>query len=245
MISCLLDLFIVGYTVGVFMLIPFENVNPNRNPSLDPIAALGSYNPLTQQTTHNPIAQLRYGQSPSGQLGQVTRYAPQVKEIPDGYHGTAATIKEMQKLARAASIDPKFVSWCRSIVADLPPKDYYGEAKRIYDVVKKHVRYVLDPRGMEMVQDPRHVIFVEGQEDCDGHATTIAAIALALGHGAAFKTVAVDPDRPDEFSHVYPLIGIQKGMGEEWIAADTTQKSGYFGWEPPASRITKQKVWPV
>lgn len=223
---------IVFCAVGAQMLIPFENVRPKQQPSLDPVAALGTYNPLSPLNTHP-------------NLGQVTKFDAQLKDIPDGMLGTAATIQEMAKLARAASTDPKFVMWCRSIVADLSPKDYKGEAQRIYDVVKKHVRYVLDPRGMELVSDPRHTLFVDGSGDCDDAAVVITAMAMALGHSAAFKTVAVNPDRPDEFSHVYALIGVQKGMGEEWYAADTTQKSGYFGWEPPADRITKAKVWPV
>lgn len=230
------------------MLLPYDP--RSTPPPLDPIAALGTYNPLTGQhsqqpaansPSYNPLSPLRTQPN----LGRVGTLNAQVKEIPDGFAGTTATIKEMARLAREASTDPKFVMWCRSLVSDLPGKDYVGEARRIHDVVKKHVRYVLDPRGMEMVADPRQTLFVEGQGDCDDAACTIAAMALALGHGAAFKTVAVDPDRPDEFSHVYALIGVQKGMGEEWFAADTTQKSGYFGWEPPADRITKSKVWPV
>lgn len=182
---------------------------------------------------------------PPTPLGTVKTQTSQVKEIPDGYKGTAATIKEMKRLAQAASLDPKFVLWCRSIVADLQGKDYYGEAKRIYDVVKRHVRYVLDPRGMEMVQDPRHVLFVDGSEDCDGHSTTVAAIALSLGHEAAFKTIAADATRPDEFSHVYAMIGIQKGANTEWWAADTTQRSGHFGWQPPAHMVKRSQTWPV
>lgn len=169
----------------------------------------------------------------------------QITKIPEGFKGTEVTIKEMKRLAKLASIDPKFVMWVRSTVANIPAKNYYQEANRIYDTVKKHVRYILDSRGMEYVQDPRWVVFVDGQGDCDCQSTLVAAMALSLGHEAAFKTIAADPNFPNEFSHVYPLIGIQKGAGTEWWAADTTQKSGHFGWEPPAMAVTKERVWPV
>lgn len=308
-----------------------------------------------------------------------TKLPTNVREIPGGTAGTAATIAEMQRLAREASTDPHWVSWCRTVVSDLPSKDYEAEARRIYDVVKKNVRYVLDPRGLELVQDPRYIMFVDGSGDCfaegtlllkddhtfvcvskikegdkiwgrdkwttvtktwnkgylptwkitlnngssvrltpdhkvwvgdevkkvceiadetlvspvedpiwdrprqplhieeidkdnlvvpcydlatedqqiylpeadwvvhncDEHSTLIAAMALSLGHEAAFKTIAADPDRPEEFSHVYPLIGIQKGAETWWYSADTTQPGGYFGWEPPKEAVLKEKVWPV
>lgn len=174
-----------------------------------------------------------------------TKLPTNVREIPGGTAGTAATIAEMQRLAREASTDPHWVSWCRTVVSDLPSKDYEAEARRIYDVVKKNVRYVLDPRGLELVQDPRYIMFVGGSGDCDEHSTLIASMALSLGHEAAFKTIAADPDRPEEFSHVYPLIGIQKGAETWWYAADTTQPGGYFGWEPPKAAVLKEKVWPV
>lgn len=168
-----------------------------------------------------------------------------LQTIEEGYRGTAQTIAEMRRLARAASVDPAFVMFCRSIVSNIKSKDYFAEAQRIYDIVKKHVRYVFDPRHMEYVQDPRWVMFVDGSGDCDDHAATIAAMAMALGHEAAFKTIGADKNRPEDFSHVYALIGIQKGPNTEWWAADTTQKSGSLGWEPPQRVITRSKVWAV
>jgi hypothetical protein len=184
--------------------------------------------------------------NPLPSLSSAARHIPaSVVTIPEGFKGTEATIKEMRRLARLASLDPKFVMFTRSIVAGLPSKAYYDEANRLFEFVRKHVRYVLDPRGMEYVQDPRHVMFVDGQGDCDDQSTMIAAMALSLGHEAAFKTIAVGHSRPNEFSHVYPLIGIQKGLNTEWWAADTTQKNAHLGWEPPKFVISQEKVWSV
>lgn len=343
---------------------------------------------LTSLTPNLPPANLAPIRS-AANLAPI-RSPSKVLTIPDGVKGTEDTIKEMRRLAREASVDPKFVQFCRSLVAGLPSKAYYDEAVRIFDFVKAHVRYVLDPRGSEYVQDPRWVLFVDGQGDCfvkgtkvlrrcgpelvkveallvgdeiwgknkwskvtktwdrglrktyqiklnngssmrltpehkvwvvrdgqesrvpvveltvgerlsrpslestrwvasrplfkedlrvtviiqdnlvldcfdfetddhyvwlpeadwtvsqcDDMSTTICAIAMALGHEAAFKTIAVDPSRPSEFSHVYALIGVQKGLQTEWWPADTTQKNVSLGWEPPSYVITKSRVWPV
>ncbi len=166
------------------------------------------------------------------------------QEIPEGRKGTKATLEQMAKLAKEASHDVQWISWWRTQVSDLPSKDYKGEAKRIFDLVKKYVRYVRDPVHLELLQDPRSVLFRDGSADCDEAATTVAAAALALGHQAAFRVVGADPTRPDEFSHVYAMIGIeditQEG-GIAWFSADTTQRSSYLGWNPPKDRISITK----
>jgi hypothetical protein len=186
------------------------------------------------------------GQGLGRSLGQ--GLAVEQKIIPDGDKGTKATLVEMAKLARAAGHDPRFVMWARGQVQDLPGKDYKGEAGRIFDIVKQHVRYVQDPAGLELVQDPRSVLFRDGSGDCDEHASTVAALAIALGHRAVFRTVGADRSRPDQWSHVYAMIGVQDRSapdGVAWWAADTTQRSATLGWEPPEDRIWKKKDWLV
>lgn len=175
--------------------------------------------------------------------------------ISDGRLGTKQTIRKMGELAVAAGHDPKFVAFCRGQVSDLASKDYVGEGRRIFDMVHQHVRYVKDPMGLEVVQDPRAVLWQDGSGDCDEHASTIAACAIALGHHAAFRTVAAnyekDPEtgkarRIDEWSHVYALIGLDDPEAEDgvsWFPADSTQRRAKFGWEPPDDRIWMKKDW--
>jgi len=166
--------------------------------------------------------------------------------IPDGVKGTRKTIEKMCNLAKLASQDPQFVSWVRLQMSDLPSKDYKAEAQRIFDIVKQYVRYVKDPAGLELVQDPRSVLFRDGSGDCDEHASTIAAMAMAIGHKAAFRTICADTDRPDEFSHVYAMIGIEDIKATDmtsWWPADTTQRTSFLGWNPPADRVYCTKDW--
>lgn len=170
-----------------------------------------------------------------------------LKTIPTGEAGTRATLQEMARLALQDGHHPEIISLARAAVRGVPNKDYLAEADRIYGLVKKSVRYVQDPLGLEHVQRPVHLLLVEGQGDCDDHATAIGALATALGHGFAFATVAADRRRdPSEgWSHVYPLIGLRRRGRTSWVAADTTQQAGRLGWEPPGHKITAKKVWIV
>jgi hypothetical protein len=67
---------------------------------------------------------------------------------------------------------------------------------------------------------------------CDDHATLISALAIASGHRAGFRTIKADPERPDSFSHVYPVIGVTKNGKLQWLAADSTQRESSLGWDP-------------
>lgn len=168
----------------------------------------------------------------------------QIVSIPGGAAGTEATVKYMVQLAVSDAKEPEMVQYARRIVSDVPSKDYEGEARAIFEFVRSNVRYRLDPRGLEWVQRPFVTLLVDGAGDCDCTSTLVACLALCLGHGAAFKTVKVDPDRPEEYSHVYPLIGIRnKSNKPVWLAADTTQKGVDLGWEPPPERVLGSKTW--
>jgi predicted transglutaminase-like cysteine proteinase len=166
--------------------------------------------------------------------------------IPSGEAGTFKTLEAMAGLAKEASQDPEFVGWARAIARSAPSKDYMGELQNIYDFVQRNVTYRQDPLGMEWVQDPRWTMFVDGAGDCDDAASTVAALGMAVGHGAAFKIVKTDSRRPDSYSHVYPLLGMRTGRGVVWVPADTTNvTSGFLGWEPPAERVFGEKIFLV
>ena len=180
-------------------------------------------------------------------LGNVV---PQARvTIRDGDQGTQDTLEAMGALAVQAAHDPQFVDHARAIVAHLPSKDYLGQARAIFKHVKKTVRYVYDPLALEVLTDPRWLLFVVGSGDCDEHAALIAALGMAVGLGGAFRTVGLkddqtDPTKPPPWSHVYALLGVPKGQDVEWLAADTTQKESYLGWEPEA-RVERKGTWMI
>lgn len=176
----------------------------------------------------------------------------QLLGISKGDRGTEQTLNHMRdavlgklpKLDRhegAHMPDVRFLS--QKIVSHVPSKDYVGEARAIYDFMVKHVRYTLDPRSLEWVQTPWWTLLVIGQGDCDDHATAIAALSVALGHGAGFRTVKGDPNRPSEWSHVYAIMGVRQDGREIWIPMDTTERNGKFGRDPRGSDRLPRKDW--
>lgn len=169
----------------------------------------------------------------------------QATTISGGDAGTRQTVERMIKLAQEGAAHPGIREASERAVrlAGVAPKDTMGEFRALYDYVRANVRYVLDPRDVERIAHPAYNLFVSGQGDCDEMQTVLASMAGAIGHGAAFRTVKADPQRPDEYSHVYTLLGLRGPQGVQWIPADVTQQGVSLGWEPPAERVFAYRDW--
>lgn len=190
--------------------------------------------------------------APPGQVGLPSGRVPSqgsgwtFKEIGYKDVGTAQTIEVMRELAVAGSQHPGIRVAVERVTRGLPSKDYEAELRALFELVRQHVRYNLDPRSLELVQHPAYTMFVNGLGDCDDSSALIAALALAAGHGAAFRTIRTDPRRPDEFSHVYPVIGYRDRDGEHWFAADVTHprpETATWGWEAPEEARFGTQDW--
>lgn len=73
---------------------------------------------------------------------------------------------------------------------------------------------------------------------CNNGCALVAALDLAIGHGAMFRAVALNPDQRDEdgklqYSHVYTMIGIREGPRVSWLAQDLVPTPAVLGMEPP------------
>lgn len=165
------------------------------------------------------------------------------REIDHGARGTEQTVEIMRRLAMDAGHSEGVRLLAERIVGGLAPKDYLSELRALFEWVRSNVRYTLDPRGCEWVQNPTHLLFVSGTGDCDDMATALVALAVSVGHGAAFRCIKADPTRPNEYSHVYVLLGYRDAEGVHWYAADPTQAGVPFGWEPPGDH--PHKDWTV
>jgi transglutaminase-like putative cysteine protease len=210
-----------------------------------PNSALPFFVPAPQPT----LGAMAVPQSPDPRLVGVAPQIPIQRWRLNGDNDavTQQTIELMAKLAVEASRDPAMIDHARQLVRDLPNKAYDLEAERVFDHVKRTVRYVHDPAGMETLSDPRWLLWVFGSGDCDDHATLVAALGMALGMGAAFRTVAtrVDPATGvAPWAHVYAVLGVPKGNAVEWVPADTAEGS-YVGWEPRGNGVRRQRTWVV
>jgi hypothetical protein len=115
------------------------------------------------------------------------------------------------------------------IAKDLDVQDPRKEADSIVEVF-------IRPVDQSMLIGLRGV----GVEDCDGFTMYGACLLTALGIPCALVTVAADPDRPREFSHIYVAAYPQGPRGIR-IPLDFSHGE-YPGWECPS---TRKREWPV
>jgi transglutaminase-like putative cysteine protease len=152
--------------------------------------------------------------------------------IPDGLDGIAATMRVMAQIVRQWRTHPEIITPAREIVAEVPGKDYYGEAAEVFDYVQSNVRYVRDVDGVETVQTPL-VTLAQAAGDCDDMATLLATLLSAIGHPTRFVAAAFNGN-PD-LEHVWT----ETKIGPSWYAADPTEQVE-FGWRPP--RISSRLI---
>lgn len=205
------------------------------------------------------LTQLRSSQSPYAKT-----WGPPVKyiTIPRGEWGTISTLLVMKELVigRWGHRNPEVILLAKKIVEGVSPgpsKDYRAMAQAILNFMKSpemefkptksvNMQYELDPAGLEWVQTPHYTLCVWGSGDCDDMATATCALGMALGFRAAFRTVKGDPGRPEQWSHVYPMLGFQTNGGDfTWVTLDATQKESYLGWDPPESKLFGMKTWVI
>ncbi len=169
----------------------------------------------------------------------------EVSTIRDGDDGTLDTVNRLIPLIREGSNHPGIREASERAIrmAGVPPKDYAGELRAIYNYVKSNVRYTLDNRGKERIQHPAYTLFVSGMGDCDDMNALVPAMAGSVGHGGALRTIKADRDRPDEYSHVFALLGYRDARGIHWIPADVTQQGTDFGWQPPLEQVYYFRDW--
>ncbi len=101
------------------------------------------------------------------------------------------------------------------------------------------VETLVRPIDMRRMQHP--------QGDCDDFSMSTAALLRAQGIPASFVTVAVDPDDPSRYSHVYVIADCSGGVcGPQYegrVSLDTSHGE-YPGWEAP-NPFGKRKEWPL
>ena len=144
----------------------------------------------------------------------------------------------MRRAVSRGKRSPTILTLARSLAAQCAHKDRVCWAQRAYDFVRSHIAYVNHPLGLETVTDPDRLLAL-GAGDCDQQAVLFNALVESMGLRSWFKTIAANPQRRGEWSHVYSLVEIP-GVGV--LAADCTQLGASLGWEPTGGY--ESAVWP-
>jgi hypothetical protein len=154
----------------------------------------------------------------------------------------------MRKAALKAQHDYAVRALTERICAGLPSKAYLDEYLAVYYFNLSHVRYMRDPRTVELVRDPallcRQILAGDTPSaDCDDDACLLGAKCLALGGECCFVTVAfrnMFHRGQRQFSHVFaqarePQTGVWITLDP--VAADRTNDM--------MRRAVAWRRWPV
>jgi hypothetical protein len=157
--------------------------------------------------------------------------------MPAGDAGVAMTIRAMRKLIDHGSKDPHVHETAARIIRGVSAFDFSGEARAVFEWVRRNIRFTRDVYGKETLHAAVDVLRL-GIGDCDDFTILMCALLQTLGAETRIVTVAGDPqDR--EFSHVYPEVKING----QWVAVDAARKNPAFGRTP--ENYSRKRVWAV
>lgn len=179
------------------------------------------------------------------QLGQ--HNAPVLK-LP--YRGAPQTVGVMIDGALRSQEKLPVRLLAEEICAGIQSKDYLSEILAVYHFVlpNKHVRYMNDPRTVELVRAP-HVVVAEimaGKRpslDCDDLITLLVALLLATGREVRIVTAAFNHQfyrGERQYSHVY--VEVREPRSNTWIALDPVAAEET---RRMLRRVVAKKIWPV
>lgn len=154
----------------------------------------------------------------------------------DGSAVTDATLNKMAAIVRKYQRDAGTIETARRITAHVPERNARGNIEALQTWVRDRVKYVNDPRNIEMVQTPpRTLELLAG--DCDDKATLLATLLESMGYTTRFVAIA-EVGYP-HYSHVMAQVRI----GDKWVNLETIVPGASMGWFPSnVSRDPPPKV---
>lgn len=157
--------------------------------------------------------------------------------IPDGAPGIRATVQRMRALVREARVDPEIRRAAINLTLLLPPRDFDGEVRALFEFVRDRIRYVGDVNGIETLTAPAKTLAL-GAGDCDDKAVLLAALLESIGYTTAF--VVTGYSTPGVYEHVY--LAVMDSFGR-LIPLDPSEPQPP-GWEPanPVSIFIERAV---
>lgn len=177
-------------------------------------------------------------------VGSFFGYGPSradvVEQTGDDDARTAQTIGRMLRNIRTDAGDPAVQAAARRLAAVLPPGASDREkAELVFQWVKRNLRFVHDPPGVELLVEPSLMLRLPpGQRrgDCDDYVQLAAALLEALGVRSRIATIKADSAAPSRFSHVY----LEVDADGETIPFDASH-GPRLGWVAP--RYFAKRTW--
>ena len=126
--------------------------------------------------------------------------------------------------------------WC------VKEKDWYNEAKAIFNQVRRDVRYARDVYGIDTFVNPVRTLYQYKIADCDDYVITLGALYKSIGY--PIKLVVVQTADYPDYNHIYLKVGIPPMRPIKWVTVDASENKP-FGWEVPSIYVIKKKEYKV
>ncbi len=161
-------------------------------------------------------------------------------------NGIEDRIKHIQGRISKGKVNPKVYEFTRKATSAkcgdkwcVEEKDNVGEAKAVFEAIRKNVRYTSDILGIDTYQHPKHTLSL-GSGDCDDYSSLICATMLSLGIPCRLKVIRTKD--ANEWNHIYAQAGFPRANPTKWITMDASVPKP-FGWEAPASMVAESRVF--
>lgn len=152
----------------------------------------------------------------------------------------------IQDLIHESVKQPEMRKLALSITRHCAARDGVCESRAIYEWVRRNIRYTGDiaphKHGRNGAYEPidlfqradRTVEFAGG--DCDDHTILVSSLAILNGIQAKARVTSRTSSKEEDYTHIYPILGVPKMRPAEWLAADTTLPGRRFNVEAPHAK---------
>jgi hypothetical protein len=128
---------------------------------------------------------------------------------------------------------PMIKAWGQWFKADhlatCPPRVDLCEIESVWNFVVQNVRYVYDTTNVDVFVTAEETLDAGGG-DCDDFTILFAALLMSIGFQVRARVIST-PEAPNEWVHIYPLVGIPKDNPTDWMPLDATVTGSKPGWE--------------
>lgn len=120
-------------------------------------------------------------------------------------------------------------------------RDWWGEAKALFEYTRQNIRYTRDPLEVELYQRPRRSLS-QGIGDCDDQTIFLGAILQSVGYPVTIKVIGLKGS--NVFQHVYLLVGLPPHDPKKWEPLDPSRPED-AGWELEEDKVGLERHYEV
>ncbi len=162
---------------------------------------------------------------------------PEIRQLAVKIVSSSYVWRQDPRTGKTAPFIKAWNKWFPCSKGDVcPPRDDTCEIVKIWDFVVRNVRYVYDPNTVDVFAVSKVTLEIGGG-DCDDLTIVFCNLLEAVGFYTAARVIST-PEEPENWVHIYPLVGMPKDDPRSWLPLDATVAGYKPGDEWP--RIAKQ-----